>query len=597
MYWRKKHKGVMQNPAVCGSNSESVADSFSEEFKGPDSIADKGSAKKRRTFAIVAAMLAVMLLTTTLSTALLSTSVKAAVYGPKFYYLSIEKQNLKDYLNNFKEDYIEKYQSEYSYDVTATAKMTGDFISTDDSLKLAADCLSGMEINARYNANTKDLEDQYYTASFTANLKGSSLGGIDVKSADNKALISFPGLSEKNIGMEVSKESNKYLKAFLDDDEAFEEIFGISRKTFDKLVEKYFRNVIFNAIPNNKVSFNKSAVFQNNKCNSIVFKIDDKVIAGIYTALAKEIAKDKDLKTFLQSGMKSFGSYVEELGNAYTDMPEISDIDQDIKDICNNLNDAAKDVKGINMTYTVYFENDGDILSRNLTSGAKKDSVNLASYTDKSGNDIVSFYYDKGGKKIIDFSNEQKLDNGSYKGKFNLGVLGGQVLNGEYTQEKDARVGGLDAYVGEVKGSIKVQELVNRFYGYMLGYTSYNDMDASDSLYDDGDEYYDSEEILDDVIDDINFSYTSKRLGSDTLLGEVNVLTKIGGKSLNFSANTKLKQSDKANIAKPTVSLDNSISMTDIDEMQDLGEDIGFNLITKILKVMPDIQNQMYELY
>jgi hypothetical protein len=306
------------------------------------------------------------------------------------------------------------------------------------------------------------------------------------------------------------------------------------------------------------------------------------VIARIYTALAKEVAKDKELKTILKSGTKSFSTYIEELGDEYTDMPEISDIDQDIKDMSNSLNEAAKEVEDVNMTYTVYFKNDGDILSRSLENRAVKESVNLATYIDKSGNDILRLYYDKGGKKIIDLSNEQKLDNGTYKGKFGLGISGGQILSCEYTSEKDARVGGREAYVGELKGSIKVQKLVSILKGYMLGFTSIDSMDSPDSLYED-------DESPSDIIDDINFSYTSTKQGSDTLIGKAEASTKIDGKSLNVAVNTNLKQSDKANIAKPTVSLDKSIDMMDIDEMQNLGEDIGQKLMLKILKVMPEI--------
>jgi hypothetical protein len=176
---------------------------------------------------VVAALLAVILFMTTLSTAMFSTSVKAAVYGPKYYYLSIERQNMKDLFKNFKQNYIKNNLAEYSFDLAANAKMTGDLISTDESLKSAADLLANLDITAKYNANLKDIDNQYYTASFAAKLKGSSLGGIDIKTADNKALISFPDLSEKNLGVEVSDESNKFLKAFLDDDKAFEEVFGI----------------------------------------------------------------------------------------------------------------------------------------------------------------------------------------------------------------------------------------------------------------------------------------------------------------------------------------------------------------------------------
>lgn len=575
MFYKKGGKGLSDDM------QESRRFQYSENQAGSEmkgkcvEVVDRN---KRRKLSISALVVALLMFSSIVTASLFSTSVKAAIYGAKYYYLSIERQNFKDAIKDLKQSYKQNYMSEYSYDYTFNSKLTGDFINSDDSLKKFADFLSGFEINAKYNANDTNPDDLYSTGLLTAKLKGTGLGGLDMKLADNQAILSFPDLSGKTIGVKATTTINEYIKAFLDDDKAFKDIFGISRDDYDKMVERYLKDVIFKAIPNEKVSFNRDASFQNIKCNSIVFNIDDKVLSSVYKALAKELSSDKEFKTVVSS---SINYAYKKIALIEDEKPTPSEIDEDIKVLCDSLNDAAKEAKGTKLVYSVYFEDDGDVLSRELQNKADKFDMSLVSYQEVSGNDILKFNINSEGKKIINFEDNKKLDNGIYKGNFDLGILGSSVLAAEYTKEKDAKAGGRDAFVGEVKGSLKLNGLINNATNYVSDIYGYEDAEYSDES---------DSSNTDEAIEDINFSFVNKRQDSSTLVGGAEFSTKVDGKSFNLKIDTKLIQSDKANITKTVISLDNSIDMDDSSKLEDLTEEIMDNLTTKLDKIMPELK-------
>ncbi|HEX2926743.1 MAG TPA: hypothetical protein VHP38_10905, partial [Ruminiclostridium sp.] len=265
--------------------------------------------------------------------------------------------------------------------------------------------------------------------------------------------------------------------------------------------------------------------------------------------------------------------------------PTPEEIEENIKELCDSLNDAAEELKGTKLVYTVYFRDNGDILSRELENKADKVDISFVSYRETTGNDILKFDINDDGEKIINFESSKRLDNGIYKGKFDLGIQGSSVLNTEYSVEKDAKVGGRPAFIGDIKGTLKLKDLQKKYNNYTP-----DNFDYDDTQFDGTDSATYEEQQVSNNIDDVNFSFSNKRQDSNTLLGEATASTKVNGKSVNIAFNTKLLQSDKANITKPYISLDNSIDVNDYSKIEDLSKELKENMADRMEKVLRSLK-------
>lgn len=526
--------------------------------------------KHSKRIPIVACMVVLFTISIIMSLFLFSTDVKAAIFGPKYYYLSIERQNYRKAVKELKDKYLEKNFSEYSYAGSLNAMLTGDFVNADEDMKKISEILSKLKLNFKYNTNGKNSEDIFFTSSFSADFAEKKLFAVDVKSADNKALIAFPGMTDKTIGYETPKAATtlKYNKAIFEDDEkAFEEVFGLTREAYNKLVEKYLKDIIITQIPNEKVTYLRDVQYKNIKCNSITFNIDDKTISSIFKAVADELSNDKEFKTLYKSIMNSFYDIAFEAYKLDKPLGIDSEIDNQIQTLCDELYDQAEELDNIEIAYTVYFENSGEILYRQFKDKLSDTKIILESYTDMSGSDILKFILETGGEKIFSFTNEEKLQNGICSGKCNLDITEKPIVDVLYTYEKDARVGDLSAFIGDVRGKINLEQ--------------FNDYLNSD-------------------ISNIHFIYTNQKKGEDTLLGEAKVFTSIDSKSIQAKLSTEIKQSNVADIAKPDISLvdsiklydqlslSNSLDLYNQDGIEELGSDILVYLTNNFPELFPE---------
>ncbi len=513
---------------------------------------------KKTPFAVPMAV--VLIISIFMSLFLFSTDVKAAVYGPKYFYLSIERQNLKKALNDLKQTYVAQNLSEYSYSGSIDAELKGEFFQSDESLKKLADFLTKLDLSFNYNMNSKDTNDIFYTSSLSTKYDGKELGGIDAKYADEKAIITLPGLTDKAIGIDagssdvVSSISKLFNKALLEDDEeAFQELFGLSRDAYNHLFTKYIKDVIFKQIPNEKVTYLKAVKYKQITCNAITFNIDEEIIADIYLALADELRNDEEFKTLYKSIANIFNNVSTEMYGL--DMPTDEDYEYEIQQMCDELEYQAEMLDEIQIAYTAYFTPGGDILFRQINDRVSDTKVALDSYTDVSGSDILNLRVESFGQELFGFNNEKKLVDGNYKGKFNFYVTDKTVADVAYTYENEAKVGGLDAFVGELKGNIYLEQ--------------FNVPDQTQ-------------------MSNIDFTLTSQRKGVDTLLGEVKVSTSIDKQKLEALLKTEIKQSDKANISKPDISLKGTIDINDMESISNIGIDVLESLYEKIPEIMPE---------
>ncbi|PYG87134.1 hypothetical protein LY28_02268 [Ruminiclostridium sufflavum DSM 19573] len=486
-------------------------------------------------------------------------NVKAYVFGSKYYYLYLERDNLKELKNTYKEYYKEKNLSENSYECSAKAKLDGDLMKYDEEMKTAADYLCKLNFNIKYNSNNKDLKNRYYTLYLGADYNNKEFVDIDIKSADDKLIIALPSLTEKTVGMdypETTAMTADFINAFLDDDKAFEKIFGLSRADYDCMVERYLKNAVFDQIPENKVVFSDDSNYENIKCNSITFNIDKEVIANIYKALAKELENDKDIRTLCYSVSRSFMEFVklEEQEIDYEE-PSIEEIDEEIKNMCENLKEKAENIEDIQLAYTAYFKNSGDIISRQLNEKENGTSVILSRYKDLLGNDIFSFNVKDNQDSVFEIKNTMRLQSGIYNGQCNLDLSGRNLFKAAYTYEKDAKVGGLDAFVGDIEGKISMEALED------MEYSSADDSPLSD----------------------IYFNFSNKRTDNDILQGKAAFTSQIDGKRMGISIFTQVKQSNTAGIDKPDMSFDKVTTLDDEEGMEAFTDDISESFQEKII--------------
>jgi hypothetical protein len=489
---------------------------------------------------------------------LFRTNVQAAIFGTKNYYLSLERDNFKDLTKTYKDNYKEKL-SRLSYACKVNAKLDGDLMKSDPVMTQIADYISKTELNINYNANNRDLKNTFYTALFSTKYDGKKLLDVDIKSADNKTLIAFPELTEKTLGIEGYANSYKFTEAFLGDDKAFEELFGITKEAYDKMVEKYLKDVIFDQIPDDHVVFNSDADFESIKCNSITFNIDEKIISNIYKAVAKELSNDKEVEILVKSIAKAIFDIANEQKKMAITMPTAEEIEDSIKAFCDELNNEADDMEEVQLVYTAYFKSNGDIISRQFNDKLNDTSGKLSIYKDLSGADIFNLNYKESTETIFELKNKAKLQNGIYDGNLNFDVSGKSLLETKYSFEKDAKVGDLDAFVGEIQGKINLKQFNNN---ELTGYPSKD-------------------------LSDIHFSFINRKIDTDTLGGKTQVTSKINGKTIGVTVFTEVKQSNLNNLAKPEVAIDNSIKLTDYTELNEMGTELYTNLQKRLLELIP----------
>jgi len=484
--------------------------------------------------------------------------VHASILGEKYYYLLLERDNLKDLKKKYKDSYIKKYLSEYSYAYKVNAKLDGDLMKSDPIMKQIADYISKIELNINYNANTKDLKDTYLTSLISTKYDGKKFAEIDIKSANNKMQVSFPGLTEKKLGIESSSKSIRFTEAFLGDDKAFEELFGLTRGAYDKILERYLKDVIFKQIPDENVAFNNDSNFEDIKCNSITFNIDQKVISNIYKAVAKELENDKEVRVLVKSIANAYIDILNEQQQMDITVPTEEEIEDEIKNLCDELNESAEDMEEVQLVYTAYFKNNGDIISRQISDKLSDTSANLSTFKDFSGTDIFNLNFKESDKTVFELKNEAKLQDTKYNGVFNLDVTGKSIIKANYSYEKDAKVGNLDAFVGDIQGKISLKQFND---SSLAEYSSFD-------------------------LDDIYFSIINKKIDNDTLGGKSIFTTKVDDKRIGLTIFTEVKQSNVANITKPVVDIDNSVKLTDDSELNEMGTEIVDSLQKKLLEIV-----------
>jgi len=508
--------------------------------------------KKVLTFVVTILMISIGM-----SFFIFSTDVQAAIFGTKNYYLALEKYNFNKLEKAFKDSRLKELSCAYKIN----AKLDGDLMQSDPIMKEIADYLPKFELDINYNANSRDLKDVFYKSLISTKYDGKKLVDIDIKSADDKTLIAFPNLTDKTIGIETSNISSKFNQAFLGDDQAFEEVFGLSREAYDKMVERYFKDVIVNAIPDENVVFNNNADFENIKCNSITFNIDKTALSAIYKALASEIVNDKELKALVTSVTYSFldTANVEAL---LINKPSETEIADGIKDFCDELNNAAEDMEEVQFSYTAYIKNNGTIISRQFKDKLGDAGVNLSAYRSLEGIDIFKLNFEESGKTNFELKTESKLHSGStYNGKLNLDITDKPLLEAKYTYDKGVKSGNLDAFVGKLDGKINLEQF--------------------------SDDYSAKE------MSDIYFSFVNTKENNDSLKGETKITSKVDGKSVGLTIFTEVKQSSVANISKPNVSIDKSIKLTDYTELNEMKTELSASLQKKFLELFPmlDLEN------
>lgn len=484
--------------------------------------------------------------------------IKAYFLGTKNYYLLVEG---KSFTKGFQDitNYSEEYPTKYNYEYDLSTKISGDIFGDSEYSEKIIDTLSKFRLNLKYDCNNENPKDSYSTLSFSGILKDEELGKVVVESADNKTKISFPELTDKTLASTEQEKSRKLKDAMSGDDAAFEEVFGLKREDFSKMVKKY-KDIVFECIPNEQVEFNNDSEYRNLECNSITITLNEKDIAKIYKALAKEIKQDEDFKILLKSS-RTLYNYVpnsENLSN--TNEPSTDEINQEVDKICKDLEAAAEDMDKTNIGYSIYFNNDDTVIGRKLNDIDTKDYVEVASYTNSDKKDILLFNFKQGGESM-QFSKESKVDNKNNIGTIALKINGKNILDAEYTSEINATVGGLKAFVGNIKGKFNFNTLLDSKYG-----------------------------LSDSSLSGIDFSLENKKSDNgDKLLGECKISTEVEGEKLELSLLATIKQSNSSLIEKPDISIVDSVDLKDKEALSELGSEIEQSLSEKIMEEISNI--------
>ena len=484
-------------------------------------------------------------------------SIKAAILGPKNYYFTLEKNNLLKVSQDIKNSYTKNYPKKYNYEYDLSTKLSGDIIDESEEIKNIIESLSKIHLNLKLDGNNENLQDSYFTASIEGKINDKIIGSIVAESADNKTKISLPDLTDKTIGYEAEVTSVKLASAMQGDDKAFEEVFGIEKEAFNKMMRKYVEDTVFGCIADGQFQFEKDAKYQDIGCNSIMISLDEKTISDILNSLATEIEKDNDLKTILKS---STTYYFDMAKLSMDDKPSSEDIDKAVETFCTSLKDTAMDIGKTSIEYSIYFDNSGTIIGRKFINKETDTLAEIASYKSSDKKDVLKCNVEQNGERILQFSKESRLEKGNNVGTLALKANEKTLLDAKYTSEIGATVGGLNAFVGNLQGKVNLESLSDSIYGY-------------------------SESPL----QSIDFSYDSKRSEKDRLLGEFKISTEIDGKSLIATLFTEIKQSNINSIKKPVVSISDSIDISDAEGLSEFESDIGISLGNKIMELFPDL--------
>ena len=479
-------------------------------------------------------------------------NIMATVMGPSNYYFYLEQKNASS-LKSLALDSMKN--TKLSIDSKITASLSGSSFGEGEELESIKEIISSLNCQLSLDYDQTDLSDPFYIFKLDAKHNSDDIFNLDIRGSDNKTKISFPGMSEESIGFSLPESNDKLTLALTGDDKAFEEVFGISKDKYQKMKSKYLKDIIFANIPEDKAQFTTSDKFEGISCNSIVFNLDEKDILAISEKLADEIEKDEDLHTLIKSVIDFTAK--EGLGNvANYDSISLSEIKDSIKELCDELRDK-EGIEPMNIKYSVYFNDNGKIIARNLSELDSNTNILFANYEQEGQEILKASIIDDNGKSI-EFTKKSSTIENIEKGNIDFSYLGNKFFTATYSLDTSAKILGQKVLVGNINANLDL-----------------NDIGQSNTK--------------------IELSLNNEKKDDTNIVSKLKVATDIDGEDVSFDLKVDTKYSAD-NFSKPNISLEDCIeidlkdanNLENTENLQNLYYDLEDALQQRIMEILSD---------
>ncbi len=377
--------------------------------------------------------------------------IASVAMSPQKYYALAEKTEIEETYQSIK-DIMQKYY-------TSSGTITSDFaiVSNASSAEasLLTNYLSLLENMKITGTSVVDNGKKRSKNSFDITYNNKSVASILMQEDGNKVSVAFPNLAE---GEYISGSFRWYADLLLGNEKTLQEMTGMSKRDFNKLVTDIMQTVLFDSIQEENV-LKAKAMYEGTECRTVTFVIDHEVQKRIMLALANELETNVELNNLIKSSVKFIRAKLVDMDPTLAEeFPTEEEVVLEIKDTIADLENGADAIApGEKGKYTIYYGKFNNILAREYSNTENGVAVSLGKYK-KDNQNIMRLALNDGTDQVV-ITNTYEQKGKMVEGKFIVTsnqVNENQIINATYQFEKDGMVGGVPTLVGEMKMEVKI---------------------------------------------------------------------------------------------------------------------------------------------
>lgn len=484
--------------------------------------------------------------------------IMQAVLGPEKYYFMAEKKALTAGAKSLAEQFEDIMNTPLSASGDVKFVVEGlDALPEEmqsEELDAVVAQLDKASIHVEIN---RDAKQGLSSSKVAASYDGQTLAEVLVQQTKDRIGLSLPGLSD---GQYVANVSGEWLIKLLSADKTeWQQLTGLTDKQRDKLLNSLIENVLVKSFPKENV-VKGSDTYDDIKCSTTTFVIDETVIGNLIENLAKELDRT-EIRTICEYAVQYAYDRMKEIVGEEQAARIPFPSDEEINEAIDNLIDELEsvDAEGLlpedtELEYTVFYNSRGRVVAREFQQddGYYKNAVVLATYA-KGSQHVQEFKYSTKGEKLsntITIRNDYTNKGGKIDGKMTAGATYTEgkttYCTVTYTGEQDVKVGGVPMFIGEVKLTVD---------GGTIG--------ASE-------------------LGEISLIYTTAKNGGSAVDTSLLASITIEEKTIKAGLKGTLTYSDKANVGDVSVAEKSTLTEEDLPE-------IGEKLMQRVQEIFGDL--------
>lgn len=346
---------------------------------------------------------------------------KNAVTSPEDYYHSVEKDNFKESLDAYMENYSETYKllKSDSIDTNGSVKVE---LADDVSTLLATVYPALADLKSAEITYDMGMEKEALSFDLGAKINDANIisGNMYLDSANSLFYAQVPEISESylNLSSEMSSDEFGEVATLFSSMTSIYEGYP-EPKTIETIIEDYVNLVIDSTKNITKDTLTVKANGVEQKATALTVKMSGTEVYDLLTTILDTAEKDEDLKSVISK-------YIDSMNAVFTEGDfenlSVEDFETAIADAKTSLEDIKEDMVACEnvLTMIVYVDSDGNIIGRDITIQDDVDKITLVSKKAISKNQM--------GYEMVVKQNDDKLFNIKGYGSASLTNFAGEFV-------------------------------------------------------------------------------------------------------------------------------------------------------------------------